>query len=58
MRVADKLKLSLLIVALAIPSLSSQVVLAGEEQRAPPTARTSGTLGPQVCVRLVQFRNL
>ena len=58
MRVVDKLKLCFLIAALAIPSLSSQGVLAGEEQRAPPTARTAGTLGPQVMRAISSIQEL
>ena len=48
MTIISRLKLGFLAVVLAIPVLPQQIVLAGEEQRAPPQARTAGTLGPQV----------
>ena len=47
-RVMNKLSLTFLIALLVMPFTASQVVLAGEEQRAPPEARTAGTLSPQV----------
>ncbi len=46
-RLINKLSLSFLVALLVVP-VSSQLVLAGEEQRAPPEARTAGTLSPQV----------
>jgi tetratricopeptide (TPR) repeat protein len=46
-RLINKLSLSFLIALLSVP-VTSQLVLAGEEQRAPPEARTAGTLSPQV----------
>lgn len=48
MRMHNKLKLGFLIALLAAPLWSSQIVLAGEEQRAPPEARSAGTLSEPV----------
>lgn len=45
---SKKLKLGFLVAVLSVPFLPSQLVLAGEEQRAPPEARSAGTLGQQV----------
>ena len=47
MRLISKLKLGFLIGLLSIPTLPA-TVLAGEEQRAPPEARSAGTLSDQV----------
>ena len=47
MRLISKLKLGFLIGLLSVPMLSV-TVLAGEEQRAPPEARSAGTLSDQV----------
>lgn len=47
-RLMNKLSLSFLVALLVLPLTYSQVVLAGEEQRAPPEARTAGTLSTQV----------
>jgi lipopolysaccharide biosynthesis regulator YciM len=47
MRLINKLTLGFLIGLLAIPMLPA-TVLAGEEQRAPPEARSAGTLSDQV----------
>lgn len=44
----NKLKLGFLISLLSVPMLPAQLALAGEEQRAPPEARSAGTLGQQV----------
>jgi hypothetical protein len=44
----NKLKLGFLISILSVPMLLAQLALAGEEQRAPPEARSAGTLGQQV----------
>ena len=38
--------------------LSPPLVSAGEEQRAPPEARTSGTLGPQVMRAISEIQEL
>jgi hypothetical protein len=48
MRLLNKLKLGFLTAILSVTILPLQYVNAGEEQRAPPSARTSGTLGPAV----------
>ncbi len=48
MRILNKLKLGFLVAVLSITLLPTQLLLAGEEQRAPPEARSSGTLGPAV----------
>ncbi|NKB31707.1 MAG: hypothetical protein GKR91_01240 [Pseudomonadales bacterium] len=58
MRMENKLKLSFLIAVLAIPVLPVQLALAGEEQRAPPEARTAGTLGPQVMRAISEIQEL
>ncbi|MFT4888372.1 MAG: hypothetical protein ACI8V0_002606 [Pseudohongiellaceae bacterium] len=44
----NKLRLGFLISVLSVPMLPAQLALAGEEQRAPPEARSAGTLGQQV----------
>jgi len=48
MRLLNRLKLGFLTAILSVTILPLQYVNAGEEQRAPPSARTSGTLGPAV----------
>jgi hypothetical protein len=48
MRRLNKLRLGFLVAVLSAIMLPIQYVNAGEEQRAPPAARTSGTLGPAV----------
>ena len=48
MRLLNRLKLGFLTAILSVTILPLQYVYAGEEQRAPPSARTSGTLGPAV----------
>ena len=48
MRIKTIFKLGFLVTVLALPLWSAQMALGADEQRAPPTARTSGTLGPQV----------
>lgn len=58
MKIVNKLKLSFLIALLALPALPVQIVLAGEEQRAPPEARTSGTLGPQVMRAISEIQEM
>lgn len=52
------LKLGFLISVLAMPMWSAQFVLAGEEQRAPPTARTAGTLGERVHRAITSIQEL
>ena len=54
----SKIKLGFLAVILAVPVLPQQIVLAGEEQRAPPQARTAGTLGPQVMRAISSIQEL
>jgi hypothetical protein len=58
MRITSKLKLGFLVAVLAIPMLPVQVVFAADEQRAPPEARTAGTLGPQVMRAISQIQEL
>lgn len=58
MTIISRLKLGFLAVVLAIPVLPQQIVLAGEEQRAPPQARTAGTLGPQVMRAISSIQEL
>lgn len=48
MKTCNKLKLGFLIALLAAPMWQSQIALAGEEQRAPPEARSAGTLSEPV----------
>jgi tetratricopeptide (TPR) repeat protein len=52
------LKLGFLISVLAMPMWSAQIALAGEEQRAPPSARTAGTLGPRVMRAITSIQEL
>ncbi|MCH8135048.1 MAG: hypothetical protein IIB77_03605 [Proteobacteria bacterium] len=54
----NHLKLGFLTAALAVPMLPAQLVIAGEEQRAPPEARTSDTLGQQVMRSLAWIMEL
>lgn len=58
MRISNVLKLVFLIAALSVSMLSAQFVLAGEERRAPPRARTSGTLGTQVMRAITQIQEM
>ena len=58
MRVISKLKLGFLITLLAMPAIPIQFVFAGEEQRAPPEARTAGTLGPQVMRAISEIQEM
>jgi len=55
MTMRSHLKLGFLIAALAVPMLPAQLVIAGEEQCAPPEARASDTLGQQVMRSVAQF---
>jgi len=57
-RLLNKLSLSFLVALLALPFTASQVVLAGEEQRAPPEARTAGTLSQQVMRAVTEIQEL
>ena len=43
-----RLCLSFLVGILSFPIMLGPIAMAGEEQRAPPEARTAGTLGPVV----------
>ncbi len=58
MRLLNKLKLGFLVAVLSIAMLPLQLVSAGEEQRAPPEARTSGTLGPAVMRAISEIQEL
>ena len=58
MRTNNKLCLSFLIGILILPILPVSFVLAGEEQRAPPEARTAGTLGPAVMRAISEIQEL
>ena len=56
--ITNRLCLSFLVGILAIPALHAPIVNAGEEQRAPPEARTAGTLGPQVMRAISEIQEL
>ncbi len=58
MKVLNKLSLSFLISVLLVPALPAQLVLAGEEQRAPPEARTAGTLSERVMRAISEIQEL
>jgi len=58
MRLLNKLKLGFLVAILSVALLPIQFVLAGEEQRAPPEARTSGTLGPAVLRAISEIQEM
>lgn len=58
MKVLNKLSLSFLVAILAAPILPLQTVLAGEEERAPPEARTAGTLSQQVMRAITSIQEL
>ena len=59
MKKVNKLTLTFLTVLLAAPIMFSQVAFAGEdEQRAPPEARTSGTLSQQVMRAITEIQEL
>ena len=58
MRLLNKLKLGFLVAVLSVAMLPLQYVNAGEEQRAPPTARTSGTLGPAVMRAISEIQEM
>lgn len=57
-RLMNKLSLSFLVALLVLPLSFSQVVLAGEEQRAPPEARTAGTLSTQVMRAVTEIQEM
>lgn len=58
MKTLNKLSLAFIVSVLLVPALPSQIVLAGEEERAPPEARTAGTLGPQVMRAISEIQEL
>jgi hypothetical protein len=58
MRRFNKLRLGFLVAVLSAIMLPIQYVNAGEEQRAPPAARTSGTLGPAVLRAISEIQEL
>ena len=58
MRLLNQLKLGFLVAVLGVALLPLQYVIAGEEQRAPPEARTSGTLGPAVMRAISEIQEL
>ena len=58
MRLLNRLKLGFLTAILSVTILPLQYVNAGEEQRAPPSARTSGTLGPAVLRAISDIQDL
>ncbi len=58
MRITTGVKLGFLISVLAMPLWSAQIALGADEQRKPPTARTSGTLGPQVMRAISRIQEL
>ena len=58
MKLSNPLKLGFLVTVMATPVWQSQIVFAGEEQRAPPQARTAGTLGPQVMRAISNIQEL
>lgn len=59
MRKVNKLALTFLTALLAVPFLQIQSVIAGEDdQRAPPEARTSGTLSQQVMRAITEIQEL
>ena len=58
MKTNNRLCLSFLIGFLVLPIVPTSLVLAGEEQRAPPEARTAGTLGPAVMRAISEIQEL
>lgn len=58
MRILNKLKLGFLAALLSFSMLPLTYVNAGEEQRAPPEARTSGTLGPAVMRAISEIQEM
>lgn len=58
MKKLNKLSLAFLAALLAAPLMPLQMVYAGEEQRAPPEARTAGTLSQQVMRVLSEVQEL
>ena len=58
MELVNKFKLGFLMAVLSMAMLPISYVNAGEEQRAPPSARTSGTLGPAVIRAITEIQGL
>ena len=58
MRLLNKFRLGYLMAVLSVAMLPISYVTAGEEQRAPPAARTSGTLGPAVIRAITEIQSL
>ncbi len=58
MRITNRLELGFLVAVLSVALLPTQFTFAGEEQRAPPEARTSGTLGPAVLRAISEIQEL
>lgn len=58
MRLLNKLKLGFLVAVLSVILMPFQIVMAGEEQRAPPEARTSGTLSPAVMRAISEIQEM
>lgn len=58
MNISNKLRLGFLIALLVIPLVQSQIVLAGEEQRAPPEARSAGTLSEPVMRAISEIQEM
>ena len=58
MRIRSKLGLGFLIASLSVTVMPTSIVLAGEEQRAPPEARTSGTLSQAVMRSISRIQEL
>lgn len=58
MRTSDKLKLLFLIAMLSVPMWPAEIALAGQEQRAPPQARTAGTLGTVVMRSITRIQEM
>ena len=58
MRTLNKFALSFLVAVLSIAVLPIQFATAGEEQRQPPEARSSGTLSPAVLRAISDIQDL
>ena len=58
MRLHNMLKLGFLMAVMSVAMLPLTYVNAGEEQRAPPAARTSGTLGPAVLRAISEIQEM
>jgi len=58
MRLRSKLKLCFLALILSMPLWHAEIVLAGEEQRAPPEARTAGTLSEAVMRSITRIQEM